>query len=51
MDKIEEEKKDVPIAKSEKKDYSEAIMDEKVTPYKLMVDEADADDNSTIQIT
>ena len=48
MDKIEEEK--VPIVK-EKKDYSEAIMDEKDTPYKLMVDEADADDNSTIQIT
>jgi len=27
---------------------STAILDEKITPYKLMVDEADADDNSTI---
>jgi hypothetical protein len=47
MDKIEEEKQ--PIVP--KKDCSTAILDEKVTPYKLMVDEADADDNSTIQIT
>jgi len=27
---------------------STAILDEKITPYKLIVDEPDADDNSTI---
>jgi len=41
-----EDNKVKPI--EQKKDMSTAILDEKITPYKLMVDEADADDNSTI---